>query len=91
MSGSFIGGTNVTAQVSFRVSPFYADLVDRLAAELNISTASFVRQSVEHFAQNVAAEEIGSDLPDQLVAAGKTIRNLPRRAPRAKTPTTLAS
>jgi hypothetical protein len=33
---------------------------------------------VEHYAQSVAAKEIGSELPDQLIAEGRRIRNLPR-------------
>ena len=85
------GGLNATSLVSFRVPPAYAQLVDRLASELDISTAALARRAVEHFAQNVAAKEIGTDLPDQLVSIGKTIRSLPRPSRRAGRPTTLAS
>lgn len=82
------GGMNATSLVSFRVPPPYAQLVDRLALELNVSTAALVRRAVEHFALNVAASEIGSDLPHRLVAIGQTIRTYPRPSRRAGRPPT---
>jgi predicted transcriptional regulator len=84
------GGMNATSLVSFRVPPHYAQLVDRLALELNVSTAALLRRAVEHFAQNVAADDIGSDLPDRLVAIGQTIRTYPRPSRRAGRPSTTA-
>ncbi|MCP9823905.1 hypothetical protein [Synechococcus sp. EJ6-Ellesmere] len=79
MEGSMAtGGLNATVTVSFRVPPAYAQLVEQLAIKLDISTALFVRRAVEHFAQNVVADEVGPDLPDQLVSLGKTIRSHPR-------------
>lgn len=86
-----VGGMNATSLISFRVPPAYAQLVDRLALELGISTAALARRAVEHYAQNVAVDEIGTDLPDQLVSIGKSIRSLPRPTRRAGRPPTLAS
>ena len=85
------GGTNATSLISFRVPPTYAQLVNRLASELGVSTATLARRAVEHYAQNVAADRIGSDLPDQLVSIGRSIRSLPRPSRRAGRPPTLAS
>ncbi|PZV06304.1 MAG: hypothetical protein DCF23_00520 [Cyanobium sp.] len=84
------GGMNATSLVSFRVPPPYAQLVDRLALELNLSTAALVRRAVEHFAQNVAAGDIGPELPDRLVAIGQTIRTYPRPSKRAGRPSSFA-
>jgi hypothetical protein len=80
------GGMNATSLVSFRVPPAYAQLVDRLALELGVSTSALARRAVEHYAQSVAVDEIGTDLPDQLVSIGKTIRSLPRPSRRAGRP-----
>ena len=41
---------------------------------------------MEHYAQSVAAAEIGSELPDQLIAEGRGIRNLPRAKERSGAP-----
>lgn len=90
MKGSATGGLNVTTLVAFRCPPTYSQLIDRLAAELGISIAALLRRGVEHYASTVAADQIGSDIPDQLISAGQQIRSKPHRSLRAAATPTLA-
>jgi hypothetical protein len=67
-----------SAQVQLRAPLPYVQLCHQLAAALGVTAGTLLRRAVEHYAQNVAAAEIGSELPDQLIAQGRGIRNLPR-------------
>lgn len=90
MKGSATGGLNVTTLVAFRCPPTYSQLIDRLAAELGISIAALLRRGVENYAATVAADLIGSDIPGQLIAAGRQIKSKPHRSLRAAGTPTLA-
>jgi hypothetical protein len=76
-----VGSTNVTAQLAFRTSPVYINLVDRLAAELDISTGTLLRKSVEHFAAT-ACPQVEKALVRDLLEVGSTVRNNRRRQSR---------
>jgi hypothetical protein len=75
-----------TAQVALRAPVPYAQLCHQLAAALGVTAGTLLRRAVEHYAQSVAAAEIGSELPDQLIAEGRGIRNLPRAKERSGAP-----
>ncbi len=69
---------HASAQVSLRAPLPYVQLCHQLAAALGVTAGTMLRRALEHYAQSVAAAEIGPELPDQLIAEGKGVRNLPR-------------
>ena len=84
MTNKVMGGlespfpVNATGQVSLRAPSPYVQLCHELAAALNITAGTLLRRAIEHYAQHVATEEIGSDIPDRLISAGQHVRSLTR-------------
>lgn len=71
------GGTNATANLSLRVPLIYAQAVELVAEDLNVSTSHLLRKAVEHYAaQN---EKVRNELIENLILQGSKIRSFPRR------------
>jgi hypothetical protein len=71
------GGTNATANLSLRVPLTYAQAVDLVADQLNVSTSHLLRKAVEQYvAQH---DKVRADLVENLIHEGSKIRSFPRR------------
>jgi hypothetical protein len=71
------GGTNATANLSLRVPLSYAQAVDLVADQLNVSTSHLLRKAVEHYVTQ--HDSVPADLVENLILQGSKIRSFPRR------------
>jgi hypothetical protein len=88
MNGIVLGGSECafpvqsTGQVSLRAPSPYIHLCHELAAALDVTAGTLLRRALEHYAHDVAAAEIGPDIPHRLISAGKRVRCLRRQKTR---------
>lgn len=71
------GGTNATANLSLRVPLAYAQAVDLVADQLNVSTSHLLRKAVEQYVTQ--HDKVRGDLAKNLIHQGSKIRSFPRR------------
>jgi hypothetical protein len=70
-----------TIQFAFRTTPHYANLIDRLATELNMSFTELVRESIEHYA-TTACPHVDPSLVSGLLMERAKVRAYSRRKAR---------
>jgi predicted DNA-binding protein len=77
----------VSCAIGIRVPPEYGRLLDDIAAEIGQSKAALFRRSVEHYLRD-CCPEADQELVEQLIAAGRQVRDRPHPSARWIPPNT---